>query len=99
MYVSIYIVPHPQTACLLLIYRICGTFGVILIWRFGKFSSDHQIKITANTVVLSQVLINRNDEMSLSVKLNICQSVFLPKPPNLMSAKYTTHTVCVQIMT
>ena len=36
--------------------------AVILIWRFGRFSSDRQIKITANTVVLSQVLINSNDE-------------------------------------
>ena len=31
--------------------------------------------------------------MSLSAKLNVRQSVFLPKPPNLMSAKCTTHTV------
>ena len=51
-------------------YCICGTFGgdfnlvVILIWQFGGFSSDHQIKITANTVVLSQVLINSNDEQA-----------------------------------
>ena len=49
-------------------YRVRGTFGgdfnlaVILIWRLGRFSSYHQIKITANTVVLSQVLINSNDE-------------------------------------
>ena len=46
----------------LFIYCVTGTFGgdfnlaVILIWRFGRFSSDRQIKITANTVVLSQVL-------------------------------------------
>ena len=38
--------------------------AVILIWRFGGFSSDRQIKITANTVVLSQVLINSNDEVA-----------------------------------
>ena len=37
---------------------------VILIWWFGRFSSDHQIKITVNTVVLSQVLINSNDEQA-----------------------------------
>ena len=37
---------------------------VILIWGFGGFSSDRQIKITANTVVLSQVLINSNDEQA-----------------------------------
>ena len=36
--------------------------AVILIWRFGGFSFDHQIKITTNTVVLSQVLINSNDK-------------------------------------
>ena len=35
---------------------------VILIWRLGRSSSDRQIKITANTVVLSEVLINSNDE-------------------------------------
>ena len=46
--------------------------AMILIWRFGGFSSDRQIKITANTVVLSQVLINSNDEQ--------------PYPPNQMSA-------------
>ena len=38
--------------------------AVILIWRFGGFSSDRQIKITANTVVLSQVLINSNSEQA-----------------------------------
>ena len=37
---------------------------VILIWRFGGFSSDRQIKITANTVALSQVLINSNGEQA-----------------------------------
>ena len=37
---------------------------VILIWRFGGCSSYCQIKITANTIVLSQVLINSNDEQS-----------------------------------
>ena len=36
--------------------------AVILIWRFGGFSSDSQIKITANTVVLFEVLINSSDE-------------------------------------
>ena len=35
---------------------------VILIWQFGGFNSNCQMKITANTVVLSQVLINSNDE-------------------------------------
>ena len=35
---------------------------VILIWLFGGFSSDRQIKITANAVVLSEVLINSNDK-------------------------------------
>ena len=64
--------------------------AVILIWRFGRFSSNRQIKIT---VVLSQVLINSNNEQSLSAKLNISQSVFLPKSPNLMSTKCTTHMV------
>ena len=63
---------------------------MILIWQFGGFSSNRQIKIT---VVLSQVLINSNNEQSLSAKLNIRQSVFLPKSPNLMSTKCTTHTV------
>ena len=29
------------------------------IWQFGGFNFDHQIKITANTVVLSEVLINK----------------------------------------
>ena len=44
-------------------YTVCVVhLAVILIWRFGRFSSDLQIKITANTVVLSQVLINSNDE-------------------------------------
>ena len=46
------------------------------IWWFGGFS---QIKITSNTVVLSQVLINSNDERAYL--------------PNLMSAKCTTYTV------
>ena len=59
---------------------------VILIWQFGGFSSDRQIKITANTVVLSQVLVNSNDEQaslptkcsaicfpSQIAKLNVCQ--------------------------
>ena len=35
--------------------------------------------------------------MSVSAKLNVCQSVFPPKPPNLISAKCTTHTVCMYI--
>ena len=37
---------------------------VILIWQFGRFSSNHQIKITANSVVISQVLINSNNEQA-----------------------------------
>ena len=37
-------------------YHIHGTFG--------GFSSDRQIKITANIVVLSQVLINSIDEQA-----------------------------------
>ena len=37
--------------------------AMILIWQLGGFSSNRQIKITANTVVLSQVLlINSNNE-------------------------------------
>ena len=45
-------------------YWVCiyCTLAVILIWRFVRFSSDRQIKAIANTVVLSQVLINPNDE-------------------------------------
>ena len=38
--------------------------AMILIWRFGGFSSDRQIKITANTIVLFQVLINSSDEQA-----------------------------------
>ena len=30
-----------------------------------------------------------------STKLNVCQSVFFAKSPNLMSAQCTTPTVCV----
>ena len=56
---------------------------MILIWRFGGFSTDCQIKITANTVVLSQILINSNDER--------------PYPPNLMFAKCTTHMVYLRM--
>ena len=37
---------------------------VILIWQFGGFSPNRQIKITTNTVVLSRVLINSNDEQA-----------------------------------
>ena len=62
---------------------------VILIWLFGGFSSNRQIKITANTVVLSQILINSSNEQAYLAN----QSVFLPKSPNLMSAKCTTHMV------
>ena len=36
----------------------------LAVWRFGGFSSNRQIKITTNTVVLSQVLINSNDEQA-----------------------------------
>ena len=71
--------------------------AVILIWQFGGFSSYRQIKITANSVVISQILINSNSERSLSAKLNIRQSVFLPKPPNLMSTKCTTHAVSPRV--
>ena len=42
---------------------------VILIWQFGGFSSNRQIKITANTVVLSQVL---------TMNELICQTKCLP---------------------
>ena len=59
--------------------------AVILIWRFGRFSSDYQIKITANIVVLSQALILMMNELirqtkclpicfpSQTAKLNVCQ--------------------------
>ena len=47
----------------MIIYTVYAVhLAVILIWQFGGFSSDRQIKITANTVVLSEVLINSNDE-------------------------------------
>ena len=64
--------------------------AVILIWQFGRFSSNRQIKITANTVVLSQVLINSNDEQAYPPNY---KSVFLPKLRNFMYAKCTTYTV------
>ena len=71
-----------------------GTFGSFLIWQFGEFSSNHQIKITANTVVLSQVLIRldlmMNELICLTKYPLIC---FPPKSPNLMSTKCTTHTI------
>ena len=36
-----------------------GTFGGDFnLVGFGRFNSDHQIKIIANTVVLSQVMMN-----------------------------------------
>ena len=60
--------------------------AVILIWRFGGFSSDLQIKITANIVVLSQVLINSNDEQA-------CPPICFPSQIAKLSAKCTTHTV------
>ena len=59
---------------------------VILIWWFGGFSSNCQIKITTNTVVLSQILINSNHKwayrptkyppvlfFSQSTDFNVCQ--------------------------
>ena len=36
--------------------------AVVLIWWFGGFGFDRQIEIIANAVVLSQILINSNDE-------------------------------------
>ena len=49
-----------------IVYAYCmsGTFGGDFNLRFWGFSSDHQIKITANAVVLSQVLINSNNEQA-----------------------------------
>ena len=47
--------------------------AVILIWWFGGFSSGHQIKITANTIVSSQILINSNEMNEL-----ICQTKYQP---------------------
>ena len=44
------------------IYRIRGTFGGDFNLVFSGFSSDRQIKIPTNTVVLSEVVINSNDE-------------------------------------
>ena len=67
---------------------------VILIWRFGGFSSDRQIKITANTVVLSQILINSNNERAY---LPNQISVNLFSFPNLMFAKGTTHMVATSL--
>ena len=46
--ITLYNVPHSYAVHLV----------VIFIWQFGGFSSNRQIKIIANTVVLSQVLIN-----------------------------------------
>ena len=59
--------------------------AVILIWWFDRFSSNHQTKITANTIVLCQVL-TVNELIRQTKYPPICFSSLISKP-----AKCTTH--------
>ena len=68
-----FVLPLSQVATL---YRMTGTFGGDFNLVVGRFSSNCQIKITANADVLSQVLINltMNEFIRLTKYLPICFS-------------------------
>ena len=73
-------------------YRISGIFGGYFDLAVWQFFLNHQTKVTANTI-LRRRCESINGNPGQSTKLNVCQSAFAAKSPNLMPAKCTTPTV------
>ena len=73
-------------------YCISGTFDGDFYWAVWWFFLNHHTKVTTNTIFKEDT-----EGVSLAMpgpwaQVNICQSVFAAKSPNLMSAKCTTVT-------
>ena len=71
------------------VYRIVGNFGEVLIWRFGEFGKDGQIKNSAVRIIACMPMALRIQ----IAKLNIHQYLLRANLPNLMLAKFSRYTV------
>ena len=79
-------------------YCISGTFDSDFNLAISQFFFNHQTKLTTNTILsrLSTVKISLVI-LGQSAKLNVCQSVFVFKSPNLMPTKCSYFSYGIMI--
>ena len=70
-------------------YRTVGNFGEVLIWRFGEFGKDRQIKSSPKWIITCVSMALRIQ----MAKLKIRQYLLRANSPNLMLAKFSRYTV------